>query len=333
MILNTTLYGGMLSNMFKRFTGMILVVTLIFSGCGISKDTSQGSKVMHIYTSENDKILSKKLPTSSVTKPTMAITTSTEELSENTGTQVKEKIVTSAVSETPQGSEVLKSDDKTIADEIYNDFYIGEAFKSGFIYIEPFKIQRTSYYDGIKINDYPNIIEFYTIEKENVYNPVFYSESNIYIPSVEEESKYYWQGSFVEPEQSTLRYISSTQIKETLVGVTFFNHEVSDIDFSNSGKNRNYSKTEYSKALEEVKKGIEDKKNLEGTLREITIDDTIVGAKQICIISIKGTNLKMILSKYLFIGFESTADVYVIDLINPEGKTIKTFEKYNCAAY
>ncbi len=78
---------------------------------------------------------------------------------------------------------------------IYEDLYIGEACKSGFVYIEPFSVERTSDYGEVKYSNYPNSIDFYALNNSNVtYNCSFDLLSNVYIPSIEEDSKYYWQG-------------------------------------------------------------------------------------------------------------------------------------------
>ncbi len=225
------------------------------------------------------------------------------------------------------------TENKSVIESLYKDFYIGEVCISGFVYIEPFRIERTSTNEDIKFDKYPDSIDFYTIEnKNNIYKLIFDLESSIYIPTVEEDSKYYWQG-FSEPNQYVLRYKSSAEIDKTSVGITLFNHKIDSINFSCKDKNRIYSEYEYISALDEVKKGKEDRNELEGCLREITIDDTIVGAKQICLISIKNTPTKILLSKYMHMGFENTADVYVVDFINNSGNVIQTYRKYNWIAY
>ncbi len=222
-------------------------------------------------------------------------------------------------------SDVIKS--------IYEDLYIGEACKSGFVYIEPFSVERTSDYVEVSYNDYPDCIEFYALDQSNArLKSAFDSLSNIYIPTVEEDSKYYWQG-FSEPNQYVLRYKTSSKVDDTFIGVTFFNNQVSQIDFSCTGKKRTYSEPEHNEAVKQVEKGKEDRENIQGALREITIKDTIVGAEQICLVEISDTSLKILLSKYLYVGVESTADVYVIDFIEEGGKVLQTYQKYNWVSY
>ena len=313
--------------MFNKLTsimGILIICTFLVGGCSQSDSFSQTSKDMPVVINNTESKV-KKEAVSGVARP--SADKIIEVPTEVTKKLVDIKSVTSEKTEQNQESTIL------MADELFNDFYIGESLKSGYVYIEPFKIQRTSYYEGVKIKDYPNQLKFYTIEKNNVYYLTFDSVSKVYIPSVEEDSKYYWQGGLVEPEQSTLRYTYTTPRNDALVGITLFKHEVLDINYTDRGKPRIYSKSEYSKALEEVKQCNTDRDSMDGTLREKTIEDTIVGAKQICTIGIKNSNLKIKISKYLSIGIESTADVYVMDVINETGQIIKTYEKYNYSAY
>ncbi len=140
-------------------------------------------------------------------------------------------------------------------------------------------------------------------------------------------------GRGFEPNQYVLRYKLSNEVEGSLVGIAFFNHQVSQIDFNGYGEKRTYSKTEYDESLKQVEKGKEDKENIQGALREITIEDTIVGAEQICLIQISGVSLSILISKYLHVGVESTADVYVIDFIDDSGDVIQTYQKYNWVSY
>jgi hypothetical protein len=227
-----------------------------------------------------------------------------------------------------------KSDEKSEADAIYNDFYIGEIYESGFAYIEQFEKDRTPFYGAFTYENYPDSIIFYTIDGSGyIYNSIYDSESNDYIPLIEEDAQYYTQGEFGESEQYTLRYKSSDDIKLPSIGIALFNYDVNNIDFSNMGKKRLYSESEYDRALVDVEQSLEDREKIEGTFRERTIDDSIIGAEQICTINFEDTKLKIVLSKYFFLGVESTADVYVIDFIDEEGNIIETVEKYNGVAY
>ncbi len=303
---------------------LFFVVFLLFSGCSAARTSNSTETSLSINTS-----------TTNTTHSTNKTTTPSPESENNSVTEPSKTSVSSIPSPERKTTKNVDSkiDEKSIVSALYNDFYIGESFKSGFIYIEPFKVERTSYYKEFKFDNHPNSTYFYTINgSNNAYNSVFDSESSVYIPSVEEDSQYYWQGDS-EPNQFTLRYKSSNGINDTSVGVAFFNHKILKIDFTNKDKKRVYSKDEYNNALDEVKKGKEDKEDMGGALSEITLDNTIVGAQEICLINLEGINLKMLLSKYLYIGFENTADVYVIDFINTDGKVVDTFQKYNWSAY
>lgn len=51
------------------------------------------------------------------------------------------------------------------------------------------------------------------------------------------------------------------------------------------------------------------------------------------LIKLEDTSYEILLSKYFYLGFESTADVYVIDFLDEAGNFIKTMEKTNSVAY
>ncbi|MHB8063570.1 MAG: hypothetical protein ACYDG2_13215 [Ruminiclostridium sp.] len=307
---------------------LFLVVCLIFSGCSnisTSKPTEISSSIE----------TSQKNPTNVTIKPNTPSSTSGLNETRIIPTTTSESSKISKPTTTQKDTIIVDSDTdkKSLVESLYKNFYIGEAYKSGFVYIEPFRIERTSQNKEMQFDNYPKSVEFYTIEnKNNIYTAVFNSESSVYIPSIEEDSSYHWQG-FSEPQQFVLRYKTSAKIDKTSIGIIFFNHKINNVNFGCNGKNRIYSKNEYIDALDEVKKGKENRSELEGSLREINIDDTIVGAKQLCLISIKGTNIKMLLSKYMHMGFENTADVYVVDFINDSGNVIQTYRKYNWVAY
>lgn len=308
--------------MLKKYLSIVelfWVIVLFFTACSIDNQAVQNPQPSSCLSSES-------VNSASLLTTISSLESTTESVKDLKPTQGEKPEI--SISNTSSS----QSDESSEAKELYEDLYIGEAYISGFAYIEPFQVDRTSYYDGCNFRNYPEKITINTLINDTFITADFDSESNVYVPSVEEDSKYYWQG-FSEQEQTTLRYKFDAKIDEPIIGIAFFNHEVSGMDFSQNGKERNYSEIEYSKAIEEVEKCNQDRKDLGGTLREMTIEDTIVGAKQICSIRIKGTDMKILLSKYFSIGFESTADVYVADFINSKGEITSTFEKYNCSAY
>ena len=169
--------------MFNKLTsimGILIICTFLVGGCSQSDSFSQTSKDMHVVINNTESKV-KKEAVSGVARP--SADKIIEVPTEVTKKLANKKSETSEITEQNQESKIL------MADELFNDFYIGESLKSGYVYIEPFKIQRTSYYEGVKIKDYPNQLKFYTIEKNNVYYLTFDSVSKVYIPSVEEDSK------------------------------------------------------------------------------------------------------------------------------------------------
>lgn len=245
----------------------------------------------------------------------------------------QQQIPTSIETSSPTTTQKSNVDKSEVIASIYKDLYIGEALKSGFVYIEPFTIDRSSLNSEITFSNYPDSIEFYALDSSNsVYKCNFDSISDVYIPSIEEGSKYYGQG-FSQPPQYALRYKTDAKIDSSIVGISLLNHKVSQIDFSCNGKKRTYSEAEYAEALQTIEKKKQDNLIFQSAFREATIEDTIVGAEQICLINIADTDIKVLLSKYFSLGFESTSDVYVIDFIDDNGEVIKTYRKTNSVTY
>ncbi|MFC1483166.1 hypothetical protein ACFL56_02785 [Candidatus Margulisiibacteriota bacterium] len=211
--------------------------------------------------------------------------------------------------------------------DIHKKIFIGEIYKSEYIYIEPFNKNRDIDNEPFEISEYSNNIKFYTIEKKQpVYNANYVDHVDFYIPEKETNSKYFVQ-SFSKPKQYTLKYKSDTAPGETLLGITIQGMEIANIDYSVNGQKRDYAKAEYKKALEQVQNDGKIKEE-DRTLRYITIEDTIIGAKKICLINIKDSDMKILVSKYNTHGFEYAAKVYVIDIIKGK-KVIKTLQKCN----
>jgi hypothetical protein len=225
-----------------------------------------------------------------------------------------------------------KLDKDVSIESLYDNLYIGEVFESGYAYIEPFKYDRFPFYEPVDFQDYSDSISFYSIGSSNNYKLMFDSESNSYIPS-KEESQYFWQASEGESDQYTLCYQTEDEVKEPSIGITFMNYEITNVDYTNQGDERIYSDEEYNDAVADLEKSNEERSELDGTLSERTLEDSIVGAKQICRIRLEDSNYEILLSKYFYLGFESTADVYVIDFLDAEGNVIQTMEKSNGVAY
>lgn len=224
--------------------------------------------------------------------------------------------------------------DEESIDLLYHDLFIGEIFQTGYVYIEPFSLNRTGVNEEHGYDACSEQISFYTIDgSSSVFESKFVSESNIYIPSIEEGSHYFWQGAYEEIEQYTLRYKSDDVMNKSFIGLTFMANEISSIDYSVMDEAREYTQEEYDTADDEVQTSINIWNEYKGSLRQRTIEDSIIGAKKICVIELKDINYKILLSKYFYIGIESTADVYVIDILDDDGNVIKTFEKNNVVAY
>lgn len=216
---------------------------------------------------------------------------------------------------------------KAIADSSFKNLYIGELFKIGYLYIEPFSSNRNTVNQETVIANYSNEIEFYPIEEDNiVYGALFDSKFNAYIPKTETESKYFNQ-PFSQPNQFGLKYKLDPNPQKSLMGIALFNHIIVKSDFTVKGQKRQSSEAELSEALKEIDKDKEVKPE-DRTLQPITLDNTIAGAEQICLFTLGDIKMNMLLSKYNTHDFEYAADVYVIDFIK-DGQIIQTYKKFN----
>lgn len=217
----------------------------------------------------------------------------------------------------------------TIVHSIYKNLYIGEIFTSGYAYIEPFSRDRSINNEAIELNNYPQTITIYPIEESQTninYQGIFDKKFNNYVPKDEESSKYFVQ-AFSKPKQFGLCYKLNSVPTETKIGVAFLKeYLVTNNDSSVNGNKRTYTETEYKEALNEVNK--DNETNEDRTLSNIDLDNTIIGAKQMCKLRIEEFEIDLLISKYNTHGVEYAADVYVIDFIK-DGKIIKTYQKYN----
>lgn len=213
------------------------------------------------------------------------------------------------------------------AESLYQNLFIGESLISGFAYLEPFKADEWGNSDEAQFENHPDSINFFSIDNAGVvYQAKFNAMLNIYVPTIEETDKFFYHGSN-EDAQRTLQYKINDPVKEYTMGIALFNYEIAKIDFSCKGYKRKYSDSEYKASALHVQQQLDDISAAGGgVLRDITIEDTIVGAKQICTINVKKSTVTMRLSEYMSIGFESFAHVYVVDFVDNNGNVIKTNE-------
>jgi hypothetical protein len=208
------------------------------------------------------------------------------------------------------------------------NLYIGEVFRSGFIYIEPFAADRAAGEQAIRGLDYPERITFYPcrqVEQLRFFEAWSRATFNAYVPDTEAGSRYFSQ-PLSKPKQVGLRYRTHRPPARPQLGVAFFNLEVSQVDYTVAGQKRPYSDQEYRDAQNRVKNDRE-LNAAERTLDVIGLNDTIAGAKQLAVFYFNGTPLAVRLSEYSTHNFESAATVYVADVLR-DGRAVKTQERY-----
>jgi len=212
-------------------------------------------------------------------------------------------------------------------EELHQNIYIGEIFPSGSLYVEKITSEQLICGKPVEDKNRQSNIEFFvlnTAPKTVSAKAKFFTSYCGYLPKSEESSVYFSQ-PFSEPRLALLHYQSSAKPEKTSFLISIFHNQVQDIDQSLKGQKRPYSKEEYKKVQKELNNetGEEDR-----ILEKPTLENTIVGAKVICLIQLKNSNLQIRLSKYIRVGMEYVAQVYVTDyLIN--NKIVKTYEKEN----
>ncbi len=208
------------------------------------------------------------------------------------------------------------------------NLYIGEVFRSGFIYIEPFAADRAAGEQAIRGIDYPERITFYPcrqVEQLRFFEAWSRATFNTYVPDIEAGSRYFSQ-PLSKPKQVGLRYRTHRPPARPQLGVAFFNLEVTRVDYTVTGMKRPYSEQEYREAQNRMKNDREIKAS-ERTLDVMRLNDTIAGAKQLAIFYFNGTQLAVRISEYSTHNFEAAAAVYVMDVLR-DGQTVKTQERY-----
>ncbi len=217
--------------------------------------------------------------------------------------------------------------DEEITMSIYNNVYLGEAFNSGYVYLEPFCLDRETYNEESYISGHPDTIRFVSLGEGNtVYTGTYDDKFGMYVPEKEQNSVYYSQ-EFSKPMQYGLRYKLQEIPSDSIMGLTVFDYAVENCDTGIKGKARTYSDEEYQEAQALLKKDHEIAAE-NRTLDYITLDNTIAGAKQLCRISFRDNGIELLLSVYNTHDAEYAARVYVLDIIK-DGAIIRTFQKYN----
>ncbi len=228
------------------------------------------------------------------------------------------------------GYGTAKENEPLAAESLYRNLYIGEVLSSGYIYIEPFAVDRKSGNKPITFSGYPKQIKFYPCEGDQQvkgYEASFDSVFKTYVPSIEEESRYFME-ELSQPEEFGLRYKSNSAPKETEMGIAFFGAELFKIDYQVNGKKRPYSNLEYQRIKSELLKDPDAVKVKVGTTQKVNMDDTMIAAEQILVGYFSDQRFSMRLSLYFTHTSKYAAKVYVLDILK-DNQVIKTYEKHN----
>ncbi len=218
---------------------------------------------------------------------------------------------------------------------ILSNVFIGEAFSSGAIYIEPFTNDWYDFKGDHTIANAPAQISYFIIgengengEKIGYSRQARYSEFiHVYVPGIETQSDYF-SAPFSETPQAVLKYRAETKTEtgpeQPALVIAFFNHEGVSVDCSIRGLQRKANETETDLSNETIET---DQKNENRTLDYIQSENTILGAKYLCLVRLD-PEFTLKLSVYLKHGREYAGNAYVLDIFQNE-KLVQSIEKWN----
>ena len=215
--------------------------------------------------------------------------------------------------------------------DVHNNILIGEILPSGKVYLE--WISLNGGYDNLQRFDglqYQKKLRLYPLEKGDAdhFDARFVKViKDTYIGDVEKESGYYAH-PFSRSRQDALVYRSDRKPGKATICFAVNNHAVERVTYFGKNEKRKYSKEEFRKAMDHVKRDNEAKEKHGSTLVNITKDDTILNATKKTLIVIKNVDYDILLSTYSTHGMEYASDVYVIDFMK-NGKVVVTKEKWN----
>lgn len=196
--------------------------------------------------------------------------------------------------------------------------YIGEAFPSGDIYLQPL-IETVS----VSQDDQTKSILFYSLETGECYQSEAVSLFQCYVPDLEEESRFY-NRPFSMPQYIGYLY-KAEGIEETTFGITYLNGGA-NISLTNRDVARIANPNEIESAQVEVEADNvipEESRTLTG----ISLEDTIISAKNVCYLEVEDSLYDLNISYYFTHSFEYVYDVYVIDVVYNDS-VIGTWESF-----
>ncbi|HAK60844.1 MAG TPA: hypothetical protein DCO77_10750 [Nitrospiraceae bacterium] len=214
---------------------------------------------------------------------------------------------------------------------VTNNILIGELFPSGTAYLE--RISMNGGYDNVQRFDdlnYEKQLRLYPLEKGGAdhFDARFVKViKNTYIGGIEEGSGYFLY-PFSQSRQNALVYQADKKPGKATTGIALYNYTVSKIIYFNKNDKRKYSKEEYRKAMERVRRDNEAKEQHGSTLAKITKNNTILNATKRALIKIKKIDYDILISTYRTHGMEYASDVYVVDFVK-HGTVVMTKEKHN----
>ncbi|GBF52105.1 hypothetical protein LPTSP4_36430 [Leptospira ryugenii] len=218
------------------------------------------------------------------------------------------------------------TEEDTDLSELSNNLFIGEILEKNTIFIEPFNFDNLDSSQKLNyLNIYKNINAVAIKNKSaKPISGIFKEHIKSYIPDEFEKSVFYSK-PFSKPNFDLLKYNieEETEVNSIVFGLSGLKFE--NIDCSNYGKKRPYSKKEYAEAIESLS---EDQEIEDRTLDFKKLEETILNARMICSLSNEKSKLKLVLSSYETKGMEYAGTVYLIDFYI-KNKLIKTIEKYN----
>jgi len=218
---------------------------------------------------------------------------------------------------------------------LYNGFLLGEIQPDGKVYLE--RLALDGGFDNFQQfagSTYPGklkiflLVNFGSLKESGYY---LASRGGIvrkkYIGNLEKSSRYFFF-PYATPRQDALLYVTSYKTVQPVLAIAHQDDAIESVTLFSKNEKRESTEQEKKDALQQVAADNKFKKENGSTLAEIKPENTILGARKIALLKLKGTGYSVLLSRYRTWGMEYVSEVYVTDfLVN--GKVVKSFSKNN----
>jgi len=214
---------------------------------------------------------------------------------------------------------------------LYNGFLVGEMQPNGKVYLE--RLALDGGFDNLQKfagSTYPGKLKIFSLGKFGKAQYLASRKTVVrkkYIGDLE-KSSHYFSFPYSTPEQDALLYVTSDKSAQPVLVIAHENDAIESASLFPENEIRECAGQEKEDALKQVAADNKFKKENASTLAEIKPENTILGARKIAQLKVKGTGYTVLLSQYRTWGMEYVSEVYVTDFV-VNGQVVKSFSKNN----